>query len=122
MRPMFSFCRKLAVFALIACLPLQNLHAVSMPLCTQDQDTTAASHQHADDVDVAGHDHESTASDNDLDCDGCCLCHACSAPAIASAGIDVLLDFVQTSPPALTSHVSLFAPEQLQRPPSQFLV
>ena len=118
---MFRFCRKLAVFLLVACVPLQNLHAVSMPVCTPEHET-AASHQHVDDVDVVAHEHDSTVSDNGVGCDGCCLCHACSAPAIASVTMDVKLDAVYTLPPAIASRLSLFVPEQPQRPPRAVLV
>ena len=113
---------------LIAGLPLQNLHAVAMPMCNQYQESMAA-HVHsaqdgAQSGEMAGHDHadhQSTAIDTDKACDGCSLCQVCSAPAVASVAIDVLLDFAQTLPPALISHLSLFVPEQLQRPPLQFV-
>ena len=113
---------------LIAGLPLQNLHAVSMPNCVQDKQSMAAHHQSAPDVAQGGeradHDHaehQHASSDTNTVCDGCGLCQACSAPAVASAAIDVLLESAYTSPPVLTTHASLFIPEQLQRPPLQFL-
>ena len=114
---------------LIAGLPLQNLHAVAMPFCTNDK-AAAAAHAHpaldgAPDIETtaAGHDHgdhQHAAADVNAACDGCSVCQACSAPAVASAAVDVLLDPVQTPPPAIAIHPSLFVPEQLQRPPSQF--
>ena len=75
----------------------------------------------ANDAGAAEHHEHAANSGVKLVCDGCSMCNACSAPAIASAAIDVLLDPIQTQPPVLTSHLTLFFPEQLQRPPSQFL-
>jgi hypothetical protein len=122
------FLKKLALLMLIAGLPLQNLHAVAMPLCNQDKETTAAHPQSALDgaqvgeMDEHDHaDHQHTSVDTNKACDGCSQCQVCSAPAIASVAIDVLLDPVQTPPLTLAIHPSLFVPEQLQRPPSQFL-
>ena len=121
---------------LIAGLPLQNLHAVAMPLCNQDKETTAAhAHPALDSAQadaqfgahsgvVADHDHgdhQRAAANTNKACDGCSQCQVCSAPAVASVAIDVLLDVVQTPPLALAIHPSLFVPEQLQRPPSQVL-
>ena len=112
---------------LIAGLPLQNLHAVAMPLCNQDKATAATHQQSAPDgapvVEAAEHDHadhQHASADTEKACDGCSQCQACSAPALASVAIDVMLDIVQTPPLAFAIHPSLFIPEQLQRPPSQF--
>lgn len=122
---------------LIAGLPLQNLHAVTMPFCAPDQ-APAAAHAHPAQAGghgssaqsdaqfgaMAGHDHadhQHAAAGTNKACDGCSQCQACSAPAIVSMTIDALLDPIQTQPPVLTGHPTLFFPEQLQRPPSQFL-
>lgn len=115
---------------LIAGLPLQNLHAVAMPLCNNDKATTAA-HAHSAPDGVPGietaaadhdhGDHQHAAADINAACDGCSVCQACSAPAVASVAIDVLLDPVETPPLGFATHPSLFVPEQLQRPPSQFV-
>ena len=115
---------------LVTGLPLQNLHAVAMPFCNQDKAATAA-HAHPApagapvmETAAADHDHgdhQHAAADFNAACDGCSVCQACSAPAVASVAIDVLLDPVRTPPPAFAIHPSLFVPEQLQRPPSQFL-
>ena len=119
---MQNFLKKLALLLLIAGLPLQNLHAVSMPMCNQDQQSTVA-HTHAAQADDAAEHHHadgqdtSPVNDKDKACDGCNLCQVCSAPALASASTIVLLDVVHTPPPALISRLSLFVPEQLQRPP-----
>ena len=129
---MLCFFRKLAVLILIIGLPLQNLHAVAMPFCAPDKATKAAdalpaqdgAHDSAQFGTVAGHDHadhQHTSADTSKACDGCSLCQVCSAPAIASVTIDLLLDPVHTPPLAFAIHPSLFVPEQLQRPPSQFL-
>jgi hypothetical protein len=118
------FLKILALLMLIAGLSLQNVHAVAMPVCNQDQQTAAAHPQSAQAGDTAEHDHadhQHTSTAADKACDGCGLCQVCSAPAVASVAIDVLLDFVQTPPPALISHPSLFVPEQLQRPPRAVL-
>ena len=118
---MFSFCRKLAVLILMAGLPLQTMHAYAMPFCDHDAPAAQTSEHHAHEADAAEHHEHAPNSGVKLVCDGCSMCNACSAPAIASAAIDVLLDPIQTQPPILTSHLTLFFPEQLQRPPSQFL-
>ena len=124
---------------LIAGLPLQNLHAVAMPFCASGQETTAAhahpaqdgSHRAQADARVSADagsaaeqdraDHQHASADTGNACDGCSQCQACSAPALASVAIDVMLDIVQTPPLTFAIHPSLFTPEQLQRPPSQFL-
>ena len=121
----------------MAGIPLQNLHAVVMPFCAPDQQTTPApahpaqagahdgAHMGAQVGAPAEHahdgDHQHAAADTGNACNGCSQCQACSAPALASVAMDVLLDIVQTSPLAFAIHPSLFTPEQLQRPPSQFL-
>ena len=113
---------------LMAGLPLQNLHAIAMPFCAPDQQTTAAHAHPAEDgahdgaqvgaqADQDHTDHQHAAADTGKACDGCSQCHACSAPALASVAIDVSLDIVQTPPLAFAIHPSLFVPEQLQRPP-----
>ena len=114
---MLDFCRKLAVFILIAGLPLQNMHAVAMPLCNQDEQKTVAQHEHAQQGDAVEHQHDDGAPDANLVCGGCGLCQACSAPAIASVAIDVSLDTIESPPATPLSHISLFVPEQPQRPP-----
>jgi hypothetical protein len=120
------FLKTLAMLMLIAGLPLQNLHAAAMPVCSQGGESSAAHHQSAPDVaqvgEMAEHDHadhQHASPETNAICDGCGQCQACSAPAVASAALDVLLDPVYTSPPVLTTHASLFVPEQLQRPPLQ---
>ena len=115
---------------LMAGLPLQNLHAVAMPFCAPDKEPAAAHAHPAQDgaqvieTEMAEHDHaghQHTSADTNKACDGCSQCQVCSAPAVASVAIDVSFDAVQTPPSAITIHPSLFIPEQLQRPPSQFL-
>ena len=108
---MLDIFRKLAVLILMAGLPLQTMHAYAMPFCDHDAPAAQASEQHAHDAGAAEHHEHAANSGVKLVCDGCSMCNA----------IDVLLDPIQTQPPVLTSHLTLFFPEQLQRPPSQFL-
>lgn len=115
--PVSKLLKKIAVLLLIFSLPLQSLHAIAMPLCSQDEQQTAAQHEHAQQGDAAGHEHDDGAPDVNRTCDGCSLCHACSAPAIASIAIDLSLDRVETPKATPLSHISLFVPEQPQRPP-----
>ena len=117
MPPVSKLLRKIAVLLLIFSLPLQSLHAVAMPVCGQDEQKAAAQHEHAQQGDAAGHEHDNGTQDVDPACDGCSLCHACSAPAIASVAIELSLDAVETPPATPLSHLSLFVPEQPQRPP-----
>lgn len=117
MAPVSKLLRKITVLLLMCGLPVQSLHAVAMPLCNQDGQKTAALHEHAQQGDAAGQEHDNDVTDTDSACDGCDLCHTCSAPTIASIAIDVLLDTVETPPAAPLSHISLFVPEQPQRPP-----
>jgi hypothetical protein len=138
---MLQFIRKLAVLVVIAGLPMQNLHAVVMPFCAHDQQTKAAVHAHPaqDGAHETSHvggdikaqsaapgehdhaDHQHASADTANACDGCSQCQACSAPALASAAMHAILDIVQAPPFAFAIYPSLFVPEQLQRPPLQFL-
>ena len=130
---MLKFLKKLLLLLVVCGLPLQNLHAAVMPVCNQDRDQQtsvehqhphngkASEHQHHQNQQTeqqrAGHQHDNGSSDTKLSCDGCNLCNACSAPAVASVSINVSLDTVEAPLPVATSHISLFDPEQLHRPP-----
>ena len=96
---MLNFCRKLAVLILIAGLPLQNMHAFAMPLCDHDAQTKAASQPHSHDGEGAAQEHEhSTSSDVKLACDGCSMCQACSAPAVAGVAFEFSNDAGTSAP------------------------
>ena len=132
--------KRLFLLMLVCGLPLQNLHAAVMPVCNQDRDQqTSVQHQHPRDANAsehqhpqqtdqqhtddrhAEHQHDDGSSDSKLVCDGCNLCNACSAPAVASLSINVSIDTVEAPLPVATSHISLFDPEQLHRPPLALL-
>ena len=114
---MFNFFRKLAVFILIAGLPLQNLHAFAMPLCDHDGQTTEAPQAHAHDGDAAEHDHEHAASGVKLACDGCSMCQVCSAPAVAGVAFEFSNDAGTSAPISYSASVVSFFPEHHFRPP-----
>ena len=114
---MLGFCRKLAVFILIAGLPLQNMHAIAMPLC-DDGKTTQASQKHEHAGDAAEHSHErSTSSDFKSVCDGCNLCQVCSAPAVAGVAFEFSNDAGTSAPMAYSVSAISFFPEHHFRPP-----
>jgi hypothetical protein len=140
MATVLKLLKGLLLLSLVCGLPLQNLHAAVMPVCNQDRnqqtsvqhqhqhprDGNASEHQHpknqqTDDLQTdhqhAEHQHDDGSSDTKLTCDGCNLCNACSAPAVASVSINVSIDTVEAPLPVATSHISLFDPEQLHRPP-----
>jgi ABC-type nickel/cobalt efflux system permease component RcnA len=116
------FLKTLALLFLMAAMPLQNLHAVVMPFCALAGETNTG-HQHAAQSDAAGaqeHDHshhDQTTSDVNLGCDGCGMCNACSAPALASLLNNLSTHAADTPPAVPASHISLFDPERLHRPP-----
>ena len=115
---MRNFFRKLAVLILIAGLPLQNLHAFAMPLCDHDAQTTAASQPHSHDGEGAAQEHEhSTSSDVKLACDGCSMCQACSAPAVAGVAFEFSNDAGTSAPIAYSVSAISSLPEHHFRPP-----
>ncbi len=123
---MIRWLKVVAMSVLMLSLPLQSVHGLTMPSCGDadaEHAAGAGEHQHdiahQHDTDIAADAHQDMAADINLVCDGCSNCQACSAPAVASAVIDMLSDAVDVFPLALTSHIPLFDPEQLQRPPLQ---
>ena len=115
---MSNFLRKLAILVLIAGLPLQNLHAFAMPLCDHDAQTTTASQAHTHDGDAAEHDHEhATSSGIKLACDGCNMCQACSAPAVAGLAFEFSSETGTSAPISYSASVFSFFPEHHLRPP-----
>ena len=115
---MRDFFRKLTVFILIAGLPLQNMHALAMPLCDHDTQTTQASQAHSHDGEAAAQDHEHAASSGvQLACDGCSMCQACSAPAVAGVVFEFSNDAGTSAPIAYSVSAISFFPEHHFRPP-----
>ncbi len=113
---MLKLLKKCALLLLMFILPVQSLHALAMPVCNQvDQATTVQQYSH--DGNVAGHEDDRQTSDINLTYDGCSMCHTCPACAIASNVLDVSLDIAATLQATPGSSVTLFIPEQPQRPP-----
>lgn len=114
--PMLNLLRKCALLLLILSLPMQSQHALAMLLCSQGYQSTAAQ-QYSNHWDAAEHDANHQAPDINLTCNGCGMYHTCSAPAIASNILDVSLAIVATLQATPSSPITLFIPEQPQRPP-----
>jgi hypothetical protein len=117
-----KFLKLCALWLLIAGLPLQNLHAVAMPFCAPVEASAAVQHQPGHGSAAADHEadhHQPVSAAVNASCDGCGLCDVCSAPAIASMGLGISFDAVDVPPAVLPSRLTLFDPEQPQRPPKQ---
>ena len=115
---MLNFRRKILVLILIAGLPLQNMHAFAMPLCDHDTQTTQASQAHSHDGEAAAQDHEHAASSGvQLACDGCSMCQACSAPAVAGVAFEFSNDAGTSAPISYPVSVISYFPEHHFRPP-----
>jgi len=113
---MLNLLKKCALLLLVLSLPLPSLHALAMPLCNPDAQRSDM-HQHSHGGDAAEHNHDQQAPDINLTCDGCSMCQVCSAPAIASSALDFSLDVVAAPPSTPGNSLTLFVPEQPQRPP-----
>ena len=118
---MSAFLRKLILLLLIACLPLQGMAMCVKALTHHDQQASHHAMSMPMDGDMAGHDccphDDSSPAQPQNSCgDGshCPLCHVSITPTV------ILPLFTSGNPtlyPAPLQSISLFYPEQPQRPP-----
>ena len=114
---MLNIYRKLAVLILVVGLPLQNMHAYAMPLCDHGGQTAQASEGHAHDGSADEHHEHSSNSGVKLVCDGCSMCHACSAPAVAGVAFEFANSAGTSAPIFYSVSVFSFFPDDHFRPP-----
>ena len=106
--------RNAILILLMLWLPLQGVAASLVPLC---ENAGKASLQHDHQAHHHDHDHNGHPAKNPLPCGQCDPCHMCCAMAIPATSIQFSQntdsEFVAATPTLLT----LFIPEQPQRPP-----
>lgn len=116
---MFAALRKLILLLLIACLPMQGMAMCVMSVAHHEQQTSPHTMQMGGDMaghDCCPHDDSSPAQPQNSCGDGshCPLCHVSVTPT-------VILPLLGNGDPALYPapllSISLFYPEQPQRPP-----
>ena len=112
--------RKFLLICLMLWLPLQGYAATTMPFCqqgTHDQKTHHQMSAMAQDGQATNAGHDQHNGKANTACDGCTLCHMCSAMALPlfAAQAHIKPDNLYTIPAqaAFNPHF----PEQLQRPP-----
>ncbi|MDD5242044.1 MAG: hypothetical protein PHG47_10075 [Sulfuricella sp.] len=105
---------------LLLWLPLQGFAATGMSFCRHDHTPPPAMQvemHHDHHGNDCGHGHDAPSASPQTQCDDCGYCHLGGAPALLPTlfGLNDVAGFSFKF--AFASHLSLFFPEQPQRPP-----